>query len=184
MPADPLLGGPFFPFEGELQVVPLAEPVLPEPVLPEPPRGGEPGGEQVEVQYGPRTDPATPARPGPPKRAPRDPAIGQLTASDPSLTRCHLLREQSVGLAPSAGLRPLVDQWAKPSPSSEPLSDAGNPTQPAPPRVPCEPSRAGCGDLGHPAVAADKNYSAHGPHVDRCPVDNGSLPRTPADTLS
>ncbi|MEV8377896.1 hypothetical protein AB0P21_34475 [Kribbella sp. NPDC056861] len=37
--ADPVLGGPFFPFEGDLQVVPLAEPVLPEP-----PRAGEPGG--------------------------------------------------------------------------------------------------------------------------------------------
>jgi diadenosine tetraphosphate (Ap4A) HIT family hydrolase len=36
---EPLLGGPFFPFEGDLQVVPLAEPVLPEP-----PRAGEPGG--------------------------------------------------------------------------------------------------------------------------------------------
>lgn len=36
---QPLLGGPFFPFEGDLQVVPLAEPVLPEP-----PRNGEPGG--------------------------------------------------------------------------------------------------------------------------------------------
>ncbi|MFF0342501.1 hypothetical protein [Kribbella sp. NPDC004875] len=39
MSADPLLGGPFFPFEGDLQVVPLDEPVLPEP-----PRGGA-GGE-------------------------------------------------------------------------------------------------------------------------------------------
>jgi hypothetical protein len=38
--ADPLLGGPFFPFEGDVQVVPLAEPVLPEP-----PRRGEDGGE-------------------------------------------------------------------------------------------------------------------------------------------
>jgi hypothetical protein len=38
--AEPLLGGPFFPFEGEVQVVPLAEPVLPEP-----PRHGEAGGE-------------------------------------------------------------------------------------------------------------------------------------------
>jgi hypothetical protein len=37
--ADPVLGGPFFPFEGDLQVVPLAEPTLPEP-----PRAGEPGG--------------------------------------------------------------------------------------------------------------------------------------------
>jgi hypothetical protein len=41
MSAEPLLGGPFFPFEGDLQVVPLAEPVLPEP-----PRRGEEGGEE------------------------------------------------------------------------------------------------------------------------------------------
>ena len=39
MSAEPLLGGPFFPFEGDLQVVPLDQPVLPEP-----PRNGEPGG--------------------------------------------------------------------------------------------------------------------------------------------
>jgi hypothetical protein len=39
--AEPLLGGPFFPFEGDLQVVPLADPVLPEP-----PRRGEDGGEE------------------------------------------------------------------------------------------------------------------------------------------
>jgi hypothetical protein len=38
--AEPLLGDDIFPFEGEIQVVPLAEPVLPEP-----PRRGEPGGE-------------------------------------------------------------------------------------------------------------------------------------------
>jgi diadenosine tetraphosphate (Ap4A) HIT family hydrolase len=37
--ADSLVGGPFFPFEGDLQVVPLADPVIPEP-----PRNGEPGG--------------------------------------------------------------------------------------------------------------------------------------------
>jgi hypothetical protein len=37
--AEPLLGEPFFPFEGDLQVVPLADPVLPEP-----PRRGEDGG--------------------------------------------------------------------------------------------------------------------------------------------
>ncbi len=37
--AEPLLESPFFPFEGELQVVPLADPVLPEP-----PRRGEDGG--------------------------------------------------------------------------------------------------------------------------------------------
>ncbi len=28
MSAEPLLGGPFFPFEGDIQVVPLADPVL------------------------------------------------------------------------------------------------------------------------------------------------------------
>ncbi|WP_410792521.1 hypothetical protein [Kribbella sp. C-35] len=38
--AEPLLGSPFFPFEGDLQVVPLADPVLPEP-----PRRGEDGGQ-------------------------------------------------------------------------------------------------------------------------------------------
>ena len=38
--AEPLVGLPFFPFEGDVQVVPLAEPTLPEP-----PRRGEPGGE-------------------------------------------------------------------------------------------------------------------------------------------
>jgi hypothetical protein len=37
---EPLLGGSFFPFDGDLSVVPLDEPVVPEP-----PRGGEPGGE-------------------------------------------------------------------------------------------------------------------------------------------
>ncbi|WP_432939668.1 hypothetical protein ACQPXM_29945 [Kribbella sp. CA-253562] len=36
---DPVLGGPFFAFDGDVRVVPLAEPVLPEP-----PRAGEPGG--------------------------------------------------------------------------------------------------------------------------------------------
>ncbi|MFG1820743.1 hypothetical protein ACGFIF_43800 [Kribbella sp. NPDC049174] len=40
MSPDPLVGRPFFPFEGDVQVVPLAEPVLPEP-----PRGGAAGGE-------------------------------------------------------------------------------------------------------------------------------------------
>ncbi|MFG1910053.1 hypothetical protein [Kribbella sp. NPDC048928] len=35
----PLLGHPFFPFEGEVQAVPLDQPVLPEP-----PRNGEDGG--------------------------------------------------------------------------------------------------------------------------------------------
>ncbi|TCO12559.1 diadenosine tetraphosphate (Ap4A) HIT family hydrolase [Kribbella steppae] len=39
--AEPLIGQPFFPFEGDVRVVPLAEPVLPEP-----PRRGEAGGEQ------------------------------------------------------------------------------------------------------------------------------------------
>ncbi|TDW54416.1 hypothetical protein [Kribbella pratensis] len=39
MSPEPLVGHPFFPFEGDVQVVPLAEPVLPEP-----PRAGEPGG--------------------------------------------------------------------------------------------------------------------------------------------
>ncbi|ADB34140.1 hypothetical protein Kfla_5124 [Kribbella flavida DSM 17836] len=37
--AEPVLGGPFFAFDGDLRVVPLAEPVIPEP-----PRSGEPGG--------------------------------------------------------------------------------------------------------------------------------------------
>jgi len=37
--AEPLIGQPFFPFEGDVRVVELAEPVLPEP-----PRGGEDGG--------------------------------------------------------------------------------------------------------------------------------------------
>ncbi|HEY3562679.1 MAG TPA: hypothetical protein VGL05_34670 [Kribbella sp.] len=40
MSPEPLLGGPFFPFEGDLQVVPLAEPVLPEPA-----RGGADGND-------------------------------------------------------------------------------------------------------------------------------------------
>ena len=39
--AEPLVGGPFFPFEGELSVVPLDEPIVPEP-----PRNGEPGGSE------------------------------------------------------------------------------------------------------------------------------------------
>jgi hypothetical protein len=39
MSPEPLLGHPFFPFEGDVRVVPLSEPVLPEP-----PRGGEVGG--------------------------------------------------------------------------------------------------------------------------------------------
>jgi hypothetical protein len=40
--AEPLVGAPFFPFEGDgLTVVPLDEPIVPEP-----PRGGEPGGEE------------------------------------------------------------------------------------------------------------------------------------------
>jgi hypothetical protein len=36
MSAEPLIGLPFFPFEGDVQVVPLDQPVLPEP-----PRRGE-----------------------------------------------------------------------------------------------------------------------------------------------
>ncbi|MEU4195568.1 hypothetical protein AB0E69_26955 [Kribbella sp. NPDC026611] len=39
MSVEPLLGEPFFPFEGDVQVVRLADPVLPEP-----PRRGEAGG--------------------------------------------------------------------------------------------------------------------------------------------
>jgi hypothetical protein len=39
--ADPVLGGPFFPFDGDVRVRPLDEPVVPEP-----PRKGEPGGER------------------------------------------------------------------------------------------------------------------------------------------
>ncbi|MGH3499848.1 MAG: hypothetical protein ACRDQA_02925 [Nocardioidaceae bacterium] len=39
--SDPVAGGPFFPFEGDLNVVPLDEPVVPEP-----PRNGEPGAEE------------------------------------------------------------------------------------------------------------------------------------------
>ncbi|TQJ16899.1 hypothetical protein [Kribbella jejuensis] len=39
MSVEPLLGDALFPFEGDVQVAPLAEPVLPEP-----PRSGEPGG--------------------------------------------------------------------------------------------------------------------------------------------
>ena len=37
--AESLLGDPFVPFEGEVRVVPLADPLIPEP-----PRNGEPGG--------------------------------------------------------------------------------------------------------------------------------------------
>ena len=40
VPADPVLGGPFFPFDDDVSVVPLADPVVPEP-----PRNGEIGGE-------------------------------------------------------------------------------------------------------------------------------------------
>jgi hypothetical protein len=39
MSAEELVGHPFFPFEGDVQVV-----ALDEPVIPEPPRRGEPGG--------------------------------------------------------------------------------------------------------------------------------------------
>ena len=45
---EPLLGGPFFAFDGDVQVVPLAEPVLPEP-----PRAGEPGGKPCIACTGP-----------------------------------------------------------------------------------------------------------------------------------
>jgi hypothetical protein len=38
--AEPVLGGPFFPFDGDIRVRPLDEPVVPEP-----PRRGEPGGQ-------------------------------------------------------------------------------------------------------------------------------------------
>jgi hypothetical protein len=38
--AEPVLGGPFFPFDGDIQVRPLDEPIVPEP-----PRKGEPGGD-------------------------------------------------------------------------------------------------------------------------------------------
>ncbi|MEV6414853.1 hypothetical protein [Kribbella sp. NPDC051718] len=51
MAADSLLGGPFFPFEGDLQVVPLAEPTLPEP-----PRAGEPGGTPCPTCVDPEKD--------------------------------------------------------------------------------------------------------------------------------
>jgi diadenosine tetraphosphate (Ap4A) HIT family hydrolase len=36
---EPVLGDPFFPFEGDIQVKPLERPIIPEP-----PRAGEPGG--------------------------------------------------------------------------------------------------------------------------------------------
>lgn len=49
--AEPVLGGPFFPFEGELQVVPLDEPVLPEP-----PRAGEPDGKPCFTCTNPEAD--------------------------------------------------------------------------------------------------------------------------------
>lgn len=44
VPAEPVLGGPFFPFEGEIRVRPLDEPIVPEP-----PRRGEPGGERCSA---------------------------------------------------------------------------------------------------------------------------------------
>lgn len=40
MSPEPVAGGPFFPFDGDLSVVPLADPVVPES-----PRVGEPGGD-------------------------------------------------------------------------------------------------------------------------------------------
>jgi hypothetical protein len=48
---EPVLGGPFFPFEGDLQVVPLAEPVIPEPA-----RSGEPGGNPCPTCSDPERD--------------------------------------------------------------------------------------------------------------------------------
>lgn len=42
--AEPVLGGRFFPFEGDIQVRPLEEPVIPEP-----PRVGAPGGKPCDV---------------------------------------------------------------------------------------------------------------------------------------
>ncbi|GAB3834592.1 hypothetical protein [Kribbella italica] len=47
---EPLLGGPFFAFDGDVQVVPLAEPVLPEP-----PRAGEEGGQPCPTCTGPES---------------------------------------------------------------------------------------------------------------------------------
>jgi hypothetical protein len=51
VPAEPMLGQPFFPFDGEIQAVPLAEPVLPEP-----PRAGEPGGTPCPTCIDPEKD--------------------------------------------------------------------------------------------------------------------------------
>lgn len=51
VPADPVLGGPFFAFDGDLRVVPLAEPVIPEP-----PRAGEPGGAPCPTCAEPESD--------------------------------------------------------------------------------------------------------------------------------
>src|SRR5947209_2971613 len=45
--AEPVLGGPFFPFEGDIQVRPLDEPIVPEP-----PRIGEPGGKSCDACAG------------------------------------------------------------------------------------------------------------------------------------
>jgi diadenosine tetraphosphate (Ap4A) HIT family hydrolase len=42
--AEPLLGGRFFPFEGDIRVRPLDEPVVPEP-----PRVGAPGGKPCDI---------------------------------------------------------------------------------------------------------------------------------------
>jgi hypothetical protein len=41
---EPVLGGPFFPFDGDIQVRPLDEPIVPEP-----PRMGEPGGKPCDL---------------------------------------------------------------------------------------------------------------------------------------
>ncbi len=40
MSAEPVVSGPFFPFEGDISVLPIAEPVIPEP-----PRNGAEGGD-------------------------------------------------------------------------------------------------------------------------------------------
>jgi hypothetical protein len=42
--ADPVLASPLFPFEGDIRVRPLADPVLPEPL-----RMGEPGGKPCDL---------------------------------------------------------------------------------------------------------------------------------------
>lgn len=44
LPAEPVLASPFFPFDGDVAVRPLDEPVVPEP-----PRVGEPGGPPCDM---------------------------------------------------------------------------------------------------------------------------------------